>query len=98
MSCEHTTHSLGAIICLENGKPLAEAKGENAYSASFIEWFAGEAVRNYGDVIPSPVASQRNIVIKQGIGVCGIMTPWVRQSPLHVSFRFTCAHRTFRLQ
>lgn len=71
--------SLGAIICLENGKPLAEAKGEITYGASFIDWFAGEALRNYGDVIPSPVAGQRNVVIKQPIGVCGILTPWVRR-------------------
>ncbi|KAG8715756.1 succinate semialdehyde dehydrogenase NADP+ linked [Ceratobasidium sp. 423] len=67
---------LGLIITLENGKPLAEGKGENAYSASFVEWFAGEAVRTYGEVIPSPMLSLRNVVIKQPVGVAAILTPW----------------------
>ncbi|KAF9534622.1 succinate-semialdehyde dehydrogenase [Crepidotus variabilis] len=67
---------LGRLITLENGKPLAEAKGENAYSASFIEWFAEEAVRTYGDHIPCAMPNTRNLVIKQPIGVVAIMTPW----------------------
>ncbi|KAF8165723.1 succinate-semialdehyde dehydrogenase [Crassisporium funariophilum] len=67
---------LGRLITLENGKPLAEGKGENAYSASFMEWFAEEAVRTYGEQIPSAVTSTRNIVIKQPIGVVSILTPW----------------------
>ncbi|KAI9059995.1 succinate-semialdehyde dehydrogenase [Trametes sanguinea] len=67
---------LARLITLENGKPLAEAKGEHAYSASFIEWFAEEAVRTYGEVIPSPFPQLRNVVIKQPIGVVSILTPW----------------------
>ncbi|KAG8760600.1 succinate semialdehyde dehydrogenase NADP+ linked [Ceratobasidium sp. 428] len=67
---------LGLIITLENGKPLAEAKGENAYSASFVEWFAGEAMRTYGEVIPSPMLSIRNVVVKQPVGVAALLTPW----------------------
>ncbi|EPS98769.1 hypothetical protein FOMPIDRAFT_1024502 [Fomitopsis schrenkii] len=72
---EHT-EDLARIITLENGKPLAEAKGEHAYSASFIEWFAEEAVRTYGEVVPSPFPHIRNVVIKQPIGVVSILTPW----------------------
>ncbi|THH27639.1 hypothetical protein EUX98_g6546 [Antrodiella citrinella] len=67
---------LGRLITLENGKPLAEGKGEQAYSASFIEWFAEEAVRTYGEVIPAAQGSLRNVVIKQPIGVVSILTPW----------------------
>jgi len=67
---------LARIITLENGKTLAEAKGENAYSASFIEWFAEEAVRTYGEHIPSPFSNIRNVVIKQPVGVVSILTPW----------------------
>ncbi|KAF9266220.1 succinic semialdehyde dehydrogenase [Marasmius fiardii PR-910] len=66
------------ISTLENGKTLTEAKGENAYSASFMEWFAEEAVRTYAEQIPSPFSHCRNIVIKQPIGVVtsSILTPW----------------------
>jgi succinate-semialdehyde dehydrogenase/glutarate-semialdehyde dehydrogenase len=60
----------------EQGKPLAEAKGEVAYAASFIEWFAEEAKRVYGDTIPSPWSDRRLVVVKQPIGVCAAMTPW----------------------
>jgi succinate-semialdehyde dehydrogenase/glutarate-semialdehyde dehydrogenase len=67
---------LGALIALENGKPLAEAKGEATYSASFLEWFAEEAVRDYGDVIAAPAPGTRNVVIKQPVGVVGLVTPW----------------------
>lgn len=67
---------LGRLITLENGKPLVEGKGENAYSASFLEWFAEEAVRTYGEHVPSPLPNTRNIVIKQPIGVVSILTPW----------------------
>lgn len=72
---EHN-ETLGALITLENGKPLAEGKGEAIYSASFVEWFAEEAVRDYGDVIAAPTKGVRNIVVKQPIGVCGFVTPW----------------------
>ncbi|QRW01998.1 aldehyde dehydrogenase family protein [Ceratobasidium sp. AG-Ba] len=67
---------LGTIITLENGKSLAEGKGENAYSASFVEWFAAEALRTYGEVIPSPMLSIRNVVVKQPVGVAALLTPW----------------------
>lgn len=67
---------LAQIITAECGKPLAEAKGEVIYGASFIEWFAEEGKRTYGESIPSPAASKRLVVIKQGIGVCAAITPW----------------------
>jgi succinate-semialdehyde dehydrogenase / glutarate-semialdehyde dehydrogenase len=70
------TEDLGLIMTSEQGKPLAEAKGEIAYAASFIEWFAEEAKRIYGDVIPQHQADKRLVVIKQPIGVCGLITPW----------------------
>src|SRR5688572_19558179 len=58
---------LALILTAEQGKPLAEAKGEIVYGASFVEWFAGEAKRVYGDVIPSPLPDRRQITIKQPI-------------------------------
>jgi succinate-semialdehyde dehydrogenase/glutarate-semialdehyde dehydrogenase len=67
---------LAALMTLEQGKPLAEAKGEVGYAASFFEWFAEEAKRVYGDVIPSPTNDRRLVVIKQPIGVCAGITPW----------------------
>lgn len=67
---------LGRILTLEQGKPLAEAKGEIAYGASFIEWFAEEGKRVYGDIIPAPSCDKRIIVIKQPIGVVAAITPW----------------------
>ncbi|KAG8993036.1 succinate semialdehyde dehydrogenase NADP+ linked [Tulasnella sp. JGI-2019a] len=70
------TEDLGRIITLENGKPLVEGKGEHAYSASFVEWFAEEAVRTYGTVIPSSIPEIRNVTIQQPIGVCALLTPW----------------------
>ncbi|MDQ1850609.1 NAD-dependent succinate-semialdehyde dehydrogenase [Gemmobacter fulvus] len=67
---------LAAIMTAEQGKPLAEARGEIAYGASFIEWFAEEAKRVYGDTIPAPRADQRIIVQKHPVGVCGLIIPW----------------------
>ena len=67
---------LARLMTLEQGKPLAEAKGEIAYAASFIEWFAEEAKRVYGDTIPGHQADKRLIVIKQPIGVTAAITPW----------------------
>jgi len=67
---------LAALLTAEQGKPLAEAKGEILYGASFIEWFAEEGKRIYGDVIPSPNNDKRIVVIKQPIGVVGAITPW----------------------
>ena len=67
---------LARLMTLEQGKPLAEAKGEIAYAASFIEWFAEEAKRVYGDVIPGHQPDKRLIVLKQPIGVTAAITPW----------------------
>lgn len=67
---------LGRILTLEQGKPLAEAKGEIAYGAAFIEWFSEEGKRVYGDTIPAPSADKRIVVIKQPIGVVASITPW----------------------
>lgn len=67
---------LGAILTAEQGKPLAEAKGEIAYGASFIEWFSEEARRAYGDVTPGHAPDKRIITIKQPIGVVAAITPW----------------------
>ncbi len=67
---------LGMILTREQGKPLAEAKGEIAYGASFIEWFAEEARRVYGDMIPGHQPDKRILVMKQPIGVVGAITPW----------------------
>jgi len=67
---------LGRILTVEQGKPLAEAKGEIAYGAAFIEWFAEEGKRVYGDVIPGPSGDKRIIVIKQPVGVVASITPW----------------------
>ncbi len=67
---------LAQIMTAEQGKPLAESRGEIAYAASFIEWFAEEAKRVPGDVIPAPQANQRLIVTREPIGVCAAITPW----------------------
>jgi succinate-semialdehyde dehydrogenase / glutarate-semialdehyde dehydrogenase len=67
---------LAQILTAEQGKPLAEAKGEIAYGASFIEWFAEEGKRAYGDVIPTHQADKRILVMKQPVGVCAMITPW----------------------
>jgi succinate-semialdehyde dehydrogenase/glutarate-semialdehyde dehydrogenase len=67
---------LARILTAEMGKPLAEARGEIAYGASFIQWFAEEARRVYGDVVPGHQADKRIIVLKQPIGVVGSITPW----------------------
>ncbi|MEF9900807.1 MAG: NAD-dependent succinate-semialdehyde dehydrogenase [Pseudomonas sp.] len=67
---------LARLMTFEQGKPLHEALGEIRYAASFVEWFAEESKRVYGDVIPSPANDKRLLVIKQGIGVCTAITPW----------------------
>jgi succinate-semialdehyde dehydrogenase/glutarate-semialdehyde dehydrogenase len=67
---------LAVLMTREQGKPLAESKGEVAYGASFIEWFAEEAKRVYGDVIPQTVGTRRILVLKQPVGVCAAITPW----------------------
>ncbi|KHJ53223.1 succinate-semialdehyde dehydrogenase [Aureimonas altamirensis] len=67
---------LAAIMTAEQGKPLAEAKGEIAYAASFVEWFAEEAKRVYGETIPAPASDRRIMVIRQPVGVTAAITPW----------------------
>ncbi|HEY3536103.1 MAG TPA: NAD-dependent succinate-semialdehyde dehydrogenase [Trinickia sp.] len=67
---------LARIMTAEQGKPLAEAKGEIQYAASFLEWFGEEAKRVYGDTIPSPTNDKRIVVVKEPVGVCAAITPW----------------------
>jgi succinate-semialdehyde dehydrogenase/glutarate-semialdehyde dehydrogenase len=67
---------LARLMTLEQGKPLAESRGEVAYAASFLEWFGEEAKRVYGDTIPSPMRDKRIVVIKQPVGVVACITPW----------------------
>ena len=67
---------LARLMTLEQGKPIAESRGEIAYAASFLEWFSEEGRRVYGDTIPTKQADRRNIILKQPIGVCAAITPW----------------------
>jgi succinate-semialdehyde dehydrogenase/glutarate-semialdehyde dehydrogenase len=67
---------LAALMTAEQGKPLAESRGEIAYAASFLEWSAGEAVRMYGETIPANSAEKRIMVLRQPVGVCAAITPW----------------------
>ena len=67
---------LALLLSAEQGKPLAEARGEIAYAASFVDWFADEARRSYGETMPTPQADRRLMVIKQPIGVTAAITPW----------------------
>jgi succinate-semialdehyde dehydrogenase/glutarate-semialdehyde dehydrogenase len=67
---------LAKLMTVEQGKPIAESRGEIAYGASFIEWFAEEGKRIYGDTIPTHAPDKRIVVIKQPIGVCAAITPW----------------------
>ncbi|MEO1038649.1 MAG: NAD-dependent succinate-semialdehyde dehydrogenase [Pseudomonadota bacterium] len=68
--------ALAELLTAENGKPLAEARGEVLYGASYLEWFSEEAKRLYGDIIPSASVGNRILVIKQPVGVCAAITPW----------------------
>jgi len=70
------TDDLARLMTAEQGKPLAESKGEVAYGASFIDWFADEAKRGYGHTIPTPMPGKRLMSIKQPIGVCAAIAPW----------------------
>lgn len=74
--CMAHQEDLARLLTLEQGKPLSEARGEIAYGSAFIEWFAEEARRVYGDVIPSNKAGQRILVLKQPVGVVAAITPW----------------------
>lgn len=67
---------LALLMTMEQGKPLPEARGEVIYAASFVEWFAEEAKRIYGDVMQHPQPDKRIVVLKQGVGVCAAITPW----------------------
>ena len=70
------SEDLAAIMTAEQGKPLTESRGEVSYAASFIDWFAEEGKRTYGDVIPPTQADKRLLVIKQPVGICAAITPW----------------------
>ena len=70
------TDDLAAILTAEQGKPLAEARGEVAYGASYIDWFAAEAVRIEGEILPGPSADKRVLVMKEPVGLCAAITPW----------------------
>mmetsp|Transcript_17703 Transcript_17703/g.31233 ORF Transcript_17703/g.31233 Transcript_17703/m.31233 type:complete len:518 (+) Transcript_17703:151-1704(+) len=74
----HKEHAdeLAEILAMESGKPLAEAKGEIMYGASYFEWFAEEAKRAYGDVIPEPTPGRKIFTFREPVGVCGLITPW----------------------
>ena len=72
---EHTD-DLAIILSTEQGKPLAEARGEIAYGASYLAWYAEEALRLYGDIIPGNAPGQRILVLRQPVGVCAAITPW----------------------
>lgn len=67
---------LATILSFENGRPLAAARAEIKYAASFFEWFQGEAVRSYGETIASSAPGNRVLTLKQPVGVVGIITPW----------------------
>ncbi len=69
-------HDLAVLLTLEQGKPLSEAKGEIAYGAAYIDWYAEEARRVAGQILPAPVSGQRVLVSKQPVGVCAAVTPW----------------------
>jgi succinate-semialdehyde dehydrogenase/glutarate-semialdehyde dehydrogenase len=77
--CEFVTEAtddLSVLITAELGKPLAEARGEVAYAASYIEWYAAEATRIDGEIIPGPSADKRVLVLKEPVGPCAAITPW----------------------
>jgi succinate-semialdehyde dehydrogenase/glutarate-semialdehyde dehydrogenase len=67
---------LATIMTLEQGKPLAESRGEIAYAASFLTWFAGEGERAYGQIVPASAPNKRIFVLRQPVGVCALITPW----------------------
>jgi acyl-CoA reductase-like NAD-dependent aldehyde dehydrogenase len=71
------SEDIARLITWENGKPLADAKGEATYAANFFEWFSEEAPRIYGDTIPASIPGNRIVTIKEPVGVCGLITPYV---------------------
>lgn len=70
------TDDLARIMTLEQGKPLAESRGEIAYAASYLDWYAEEGKRAYGDTIPTNASDKRMVVVKEPVGVCAAITPW----------------------
>ena len=68
-------NDIATILTWENGKPYKTALGEVTYAASFFEWFSEEAPRTYGDMIPATIPGSRVMVIKEPVGVCGLLTP-----------------------
>lgn len=70
------TEDLARLISREQGKPLSEGRSEVAYGASYVEWFAAEAVRTYGDIIPEPARGKKLLVTKEPVGVVAAITPW----------------------
>lgn len=73
---ERDVEPLAALISREQGKPLAESRGEIAYSAGYVEWYAEEGVRAYGEIIPAPVSGKRLMVVREAVGVVAVVTPW----------------------
>ena len=74
--CEEHKEDLAKLLTSEQGKPLAEARGEIGFSAMFLEWFAEEARRIYGEVVPSPSKGKELVFIRQPVGVAAMITPW----------------------
>ncbi|XP_057302631.1 succinate-semialdehyde dehydrogenase, mitochondrial-like [Hydractinia symbiolongicarpus] len=75
-SMQENEHDLATIMTLECGKPISESVGEVKYAASFLEWYSEEAKRINGDILPNAEANTRKIILKQPVGVCGMITPW----------------------
>jgi succinate-semialdehyde dehydrogenase len=73
---EKNRQEIATIMTEESGKPINESLGEITYGNSFVEWFAEEARRIYGEIVPSPNATRQIMMIRQPIGVCGLITPW----------------------
>lgn len=73
---EANSRDLATLISLEQGKPLDESLGEVAYGASYVEWFAEEAVRAYGDIVPEPARGRKLLVVREPVGVVAAITPW----------------------
>jgi len=74
--CRSRQEDLATLLTLEQGKPLAEARGEIGYGSSYLEWFSEEARRNVGEVVPSPASSKQMLFLKEPLGVVGMITPW----------------------
>ena len=73
---ERDVEPLAQLISREQGKPVAESRGEIAYAAGYVEWFAEEGVRAHGEIIAAPVNSKRYLVLREAVGVVAVVTPW----------------------